>query len=55
MKGNVIGQLPDGRAVLFSRDSPYLGMAPAYPSAIEEAIPRARHVVAQFKGTPVSH
>jgi putative transposase len=29
--------------------------APAYPPAIEEAIPGARHVVAQFKGTPVSH
>ncbi|MGQ9680863.1 MAG: IS6 family transposase [Candidatus Bathyarchaeia archaeon] len=28
--------------------------APAYPPAIEEAIPGARHVVAQFKGTPVS-
>jgi transposase-like protein len=29
--------------------------APAYPPAIEEAIPGARHVVAQFKGTPFSH
>jgi len=29
--------------------------APAYPPAIAEAIPGARHVVAQFKGTPVSH
>ena len=29
--------------------------APAYPPAIEETIPGARHVVAQFKGTPVSH
>lgn len=29
--------------------------APAYPPAIEEAIPGARHVIAQFKGTPVSH
>ena len=29
--------------------------APAYPPAIEEAVPGARHVVAQFKGTPVSH
>ena len=29
--------------------------ATAYPPAIEEAIPGARHVVAQFKGTLVSH
>ena len=29
--------------------------APAYPPAIAEAVPGARHVVAQFKGTPVSH
>lgn len=29
--------------------------APAYPPAIAEAMPGTRHVVAQFKGTPVSH
>jgi len=29
--------------------------APAYPPAIEEALPGARQVVAQFKGTPVRH
>jgi transposase-like protein len=29
--------------------------APAYPAAIEEAVPGARHVVAQFRGTQVSH
>jgi len=26
LKGNVIGRLPDGRAILFSRDSPYINM-----------------------------
>ena len=26
MKGNIIGRLPDGRAVLFDRESPYLSM-----------------------------
>ena len=29
--------------------------APAYPPAIEEAIPGAKHIIAQFKGTPVGH
>jgi len=28
--------------------------SPAYPPAIAETMPEARHVVAQFKGTPVS-
>ena len=26
VKGNVIGQLPDGRTIIFDRDSPYLSM-----------------------------